>query len=90
MLFIALTLVFATYCLAETQPIVQPSSVWIILFLLGVIQILVGYVYVSGMNDIKTSIKEIKNDLKDDIEKLDNEKLDRKVHEQMCPIDKPK
>ena len=57
---------------------------WVIVFLVGIIQALVGYVYISGLRNITTQIEELKSSYKD----LDDKKLDRTLHKQMCPEDK--
>lgn len=50
---------------------------WIILFLVGLIQAIVGYVYVSGIKELKENIKE-----------LWDKKVDKEYHKAICPEEK--
>lgn len=86
LLFVSMALWFATSVFGESESSIVGSGndKWIIVLLVGVIQGLVGYVYISGLKHITDQIKE----LRDYYDKLDKEKMDRELHKIICPEDK--
>lgn len=61
------------------------------LTLLGVIQALISYIYLSGQKDTKATLRKIETDLQsmnklyhDDIKDLQEKKMDRAEHDRIC------
>ena len=91
-LWVSVFLWFVVSAYGETEPAGKDSSLWIIVLLVGIIQALVGYVYISGQRTTQKSIEELKERIKEVKEcysKLDAEKLDKELHRQICPEDRP-
>lgn len=65
----------------EHAPDIMQAQWRLIVFLVGIVQVLVGFIYVAGITSVKNSIRK----LFELSEKLQKEKLDKEDHDRICP-----
>ena len=84
-LLFVIFLLWTTTITMATEPsgtIDNDTYKWIIGIMFGVIQVLIGYIYVSGINSVKSSIRLLFEEMR----KLERDKLDKLEHEKMCAL----
>ncbi len=52
----------------------------LIVFLVGIVQVLIGFIYIAGITSVKNSIRKLYNLT----ENLQKEKLDKEDHDRIC------
>lgn len=77
----------AMIAVAEDKPTYMEHSQDIMAFqfkiiasLLGIVQVLIGFIYISGISSVKISIRK----LFDKLDHLDEKKLDADIHKELC------
>jgi membrane protein implicated in regulation of membrane protease activity len=66
---------------AENAPAAYSSDWHLFLLLIGIIQALVGYIYISGQKKMDKKNDEFRADIKD----LYDRKMDKVYHDDICP-----
>lgn len=66
--------------LNKLAPDIMQAQWRLIVFLVGIVQVLVGFIYIAGITSVKNSIRK----LFDLSEKLEKDKLDKEDHDRIC------